>query len=91
MCSVGAYRSRFGLGVGWYFCRCAIRFVIGAGGLALGCYVVVMLRLFFPYFLRILRLGVVISEWLGPAPIWTLGLGGVGCRLYSVRITKNFC
>lgn len=47
--SVGAYRSRFGLGVGWYFCRCAIGFVIGAGGLALGCYVVVILRLFFSH------------------------------------------
>lgn len=46
---------------------------------------------FFLYFLRILRLGVVISEWLGPAPIWSLGVGGVGRRLYSVRITKDFC
>lgn len=52
-----------------------------------------MLHLFFfsLYFLRILRLGVVISEWLGPAPIWPLGLGGVGRGLYSVCTTKNFC
>ena len=90
--SVGAYRSRFGLGVGWYFCRCAIGFVIGAGGACVGLLCGGHLApFFFPYFLRILRPGVVISEWLGPAPIWTLGLGGVGHGLYSVRITNYFC
>lgn len=75
MYSVGAYRSRSGLGAWWYFCRCAVRFVIGEGAFD-SCFMVVLVRLF-SLFLRILRLGLVISEWLGPAPIWPLGLDSV--------------
>lgn len=64
-------------------------FVIGAGDLR---WVVMWWSYcaFFPLLFALsTRCGYLRVAWA--SPFWPLGLGGVGRRLYSVRITKNFC
>lgn len=67
--------------MGWYFCRSAVRCVIGKDGLR---WVVMWSSFCAVLLLRISTgddSGLVISEWLGPGPIWPLSLGGVERRL----------